>query len=257
MPRLKLRTNKLLYQIEIQLAILRQLMLELRADLQKAKEATQLAKEAVEVEKQVSYTLGVEETQARLTEELAEVCRDYYNVIQAEAFNLARVPADLEWRQLGKVYYHPKICEISVAFPSPSTTAPKSSEQPLTIQVALPLPEASKGPSQVSDQGQGADGAKDKGKGKETKSSSEAKDAAKVKAKETEAKTKETNPQAKDVAKAKAKEIEAKTKEIDPQAKDAPASQPSQKEDLPKAKKQHLGLILQFLLLFYCFCQCI
>ena len=40
MPRLKLRTNKLLYQIEIQLAILRQLMLELRADLQKAKEAT-------------------------------------------------------------------------------------------------------------------------------------------------------------------------------------------------------------------------
>ena len=34
---------------------------------------------------------------------------------------------------------------------------------------ALPLSEASKGPSQVGDQGQGADGAKDKGKGKETK----------------------------------------------------------------------------------------
>ena len=257
MPRLKLRTNKLLYQTEIQLAISRQLVLKLRADLQKAKEATQLAKEVAEAEKQVSYTLGVEETQVRLTEELAEVCRDYYNVTQTEALNLARVPVDSEWRQPGKVYYHLKIREISVAFPSPFATVPKSSEQPLTIQVALLLPQASKGPSQVGDQGQGADGAKDKGKGKETKSSSEAKDAAKVKAKETEAKTKETDSQAKDATKAKAKEIEAKTKKIDPQAKDAPASQPSQKEDLPKAKKQHLGLILQFLLLFYCFCQCI
>ena len=40
MPRLKLRTNKLLYQTEIRLAISRQLVLKLRADLQKAKEAT-------------------------------------------------------------------------------------------------------------------------------------------------------------------------------------------------------------------------
>ena len=160
MPRLKLRTNKLLYQTEIQLAISRQLVLKLRADLQKAKEATQLAKEVAEAEKQVSYTLGVEETQVRLTEELAKVCRDYYNVTQAEALNLARVPVDSEWRQPGKVYYHLKIREISVAFPSPSATVPKSSEQPLTIQVALLLPQASKGPSQVGDQGQGADGAK-------------------------------------------------------------------------------------------------
>ena len=76
-----------------------------------------------------------------------------------------------------------------------------------------------KGPSQVSDQGQRADGAKDKGKGKETKPPSNAKDSAK--AKET---------------KAKVKEAKAQIKEVDPKAKDAPTSQPSQKEDPPPPK---------------------
>ena len=41
----------MLYQTEIKLATSRQLVLELRADLQKAKEAAQLAKEVVEAEK--------------------------------------------------------------------------------------------------------------------------------------------------------------------------------------------------------------
>ena len=89
---------KLLYQTEIKLATSRQLVLELRAELQKAKEVAQLAREAVEAEKQASYALGVEETQAKLTEELAEVCRDYRMVTWAEALNLARVPVDSEWR---------------------------------------------------------------------------------------------------------------------------------------------------------------
>ena len=53
----------------------------------------------MEAEKQVAYTLGVEETQARLTEELAEACRDYYDATWAETLNIARVHADSEWRQ--------------------------------------------------------------------------------------------------------------------------------------------------------------
>ena len=89
----------------------------------------------------------------------------------------------------------------------------------MIAQAALPLPEASKGPNQAGDQGQGADGAKDKGKGKGTKPPSEAKDAAKAKE-----------------AEAKAKEVEAKTKEADPKAKDASTSQLSQKEDPPPPK---------------------
>ena len=116
---------------------------------------------------------------------------------------------------MGNAYYHPEIREIPGALLSPFTTAPESSEQPLTVQTILPLPEALKGPSQAGDQGQGTDGAKDKGKGMETKPSSKAKDAVKAKAKETKGKTKEINPQAKDVL----------------------ASQPSEKEDPPKAKK--------------------
>ena len=55
-------------------------MTEFREELQKAKEAVQLVKEVVEAEKQAAYTLGVEETQARLTEEFSTVCRNYCDI---------------------------------------------------------------------------------------------------------------------------------------------------------------------------------
>ena len=53
---------KQLHYTEINLAIEKQLVKELREELQKAREAVQLVKEAAEVEKQAAYTLGVEET---------------------------------------------------------------------------------------------------------------------------------------------------------------------------------------------------
>ena len=55
-------------------------MKELREEFQKARDAAQLAKEADEAEKQAAYTLGVEETQARLIEELSAVCREYCDI---------------------------------------------------------------------------------------------------------------------------------------------------------------------------------
>ena len=58
----------------------KQLVTELREELRKAKEAAQLLKEAVEAEKQAAYTLGIEETQARLTKEFSAVARDYCNI---------------------------------------------------------------------------------------------------------------------------------------------------------------------------------
>ena len=82
-----------------------QLVLDLKVELQKAKEAVQLAKEAVEAEKQAAYALGMKETQARLTEELADVCRDYCNVTWGEALNVVGVPADSAWGQPGSRYY--------------------------------------------------------------------------------------------------------------------------------------------------------
>ena len=65
---------------EINLATEKQLVTELHEELWKAREAAQLVKEAAEAEKQAAYTLGVEETQARLTEEFFVVCRDYCDI---------------------------------------------------------------------------------------------------------------------------------------------------------------------------------
>ena len=123
----------------------------------------------MEAEKQASYLLSIEETPVRLTEELAEVCNDYCNVTWDEALNVAGVLVDSTWRQSGSIYYHPDIHKVSGAILSPLTLALETSKQPITTQAALPFPEALKGPSQAGDQGQGADGAKDKGKGKGTK----------------------------------------------------------------------------------------
>ena len=55
--------------------------MDLNAELEKAKEAARAAKEVAEGSKQKSYILGVQETEVRLAEELAEVCRDYYQEV--------------------------------------------------------------------------------------------------------------------------------------------------------------------------------
>ena len=72
--------HKQLHYIEINLATEKQLVTELREEFRKAREAAQLVKEAAEAEKQAAYMLGMEETQARLTEEFSVVCRDYYDI---------------------------------------------------------------------------------------------------------------------------------------------------------------------------------
>ena len=69
-----------MHYIEINLATEKQLVAELRKELRKAREAVQLVKEAAKAEKQVAYTLGVVETQARLIEELSAVCREYCDI---------------------------------------------------------------------------------------------------------------------------------------------------------------------------------
>ena len=207
---------KLFYQTGIELATSKQLALDLKAELQKVKEAAQLAREAAEVEKQASYILDVEETQAKLTEELVEACKDYSNVTWDEAFNVAGVPVDSALRQPGGIYYHSDVREVLDA---QTAFVLEASEQSLVAQIAFPPPEALKGSSETGNQGQGAEGAKDKGKGKGTKPLSEAKDVAKAKE-----------------VKVKAKEAEAKTKEVNLKAKDTPTFQQSQKEAPPPPK---------------------
>ena len=88
-------------------------MKELCEEFQKAREATQLAKEAVEAEKQAAYTLGVEETQARLTEEFSSVCREYCGISWGKALDVAGVPVEFDLRRPESIYYDPEIRELS------------------------------------------------------------------------------------------------------------------------------------------------
>ena len=85
---------KQLHYNEINLAIEKQLVTKLREELRKAREAAQLLKELAEAEKQAAYILGVEETQARLTEEFSAVCRDYCDISWGKALDVAGVPVD-------------------------------------------------------------------------------------------------------------------------------------------------------------------
>ena len=56
--------------------------MDLKAELQKVKDATKeatwVAKEATEAAERASYERGVEDTENRLAEEVAGVCRDCY-----------------------------------------------------------------------------------------------------------------------------------------------------------------------------------
>ena len=71
---------KELHYSKINLATEKQMVTELRKELRKARETAQLFKEAAEAEKQAAYTLGVQETQSRLTEEFSAVARDYCDI---------------------------------------------------------------------------------------------------------------------------------------------------------------------------------
>ena len=128
-----------LFVTETNLATERQTVLDLKAALQKAEEEVQLAKEeaqlvreVVEAEKKASYQLGEEETEAKLSEELPEVCKDYYSISWAHALDAVGVPADSTLRLPEKVFFPPEIREIP-------DDAPEASEQTLVIPDAIPL----------------------------------------------------------------------------------------------------------------------
>ena len=62
---------------KINLVTEKQMVSDLKAELSKAKEVARLAREAAEAVVLTSYERGVADTEARLTEEVATVCRDY------------------------------------------------------------------------------------------------------------------------------------------------------------------------------------
>ena len=72
------------------------MVMELKAELQRAKEAARIAKEVAEALEQASYKREVYEIGVRLVDELVEVCRDYCKEVWAEALNQAGVPVASE-----------------------------------------------------------------------------------------------------------------------------------------------------------------
>ena len=145
---------------------------EFREELRKAREAAQLFKEATEVEKQAAYDLGVQETQSRLTEEFSAVAREYCNITQGKALDVAGVPTDSNLRQPESIYYDSDIRELP-GFDSPPQEHPaKVSEVPITNQVPpapMEVPTDSRpnaGQGKEFEAPQGKDKSKDKGKGK-------------------------------------------------------------------------------------------
>ena len=96
---------KQLHMIEIELATQRQLVLDLKAELQKVKDAAQVAREATEATKIASYERRVMDTETQLAEELAGVCRDYCAEVWAEALNRAGVPATSKLRSVENIFF--------------------------------------------------------------------------------------------------------------------------------------------------------
>ena len=59
----------------------------------------------------------------RLTNEMAEVCRDYCKEVWAEVFSRTRVPATSEWRLAKNILFSENIQEVLAALPSPAALA--------------------------------------------------------------------------------------------------------------------------------------
>ena len=118
-------------------------MTELCEELRKAREAAQLFKEAAEAEKQAAYTLRVEETQARLTEEFSAVARDYYDISWGKALDVVGVLADFGLRRPESIYYDPEIRELS----DPNSSLP---EQAAQVSEVLKVDQVPPAPLEVS-----------------------------------------------------------------------------------------------------------
>ena len=164
--------HKQLHYTEINLATEKRLMTELREELRKAREAAQLLKEAVEVEKQAAYTLGIEDTQARLTEEFSAVCKDYCDISWGKALDVVGVPADFGLRQPESIYYDSEIRELSNPNSSHPEPAAQVSELPQVDQVPHAPLEVPKDSYQDAGKGKEVEIAKGKDKGQDKKKSS-------------------------------------------------------------------------------------
>ena len=132
-----------LHQSKINLATEKQMVSDLKAKLIQTKEAAHLAREAAEAAVATSYERGVADTEARLTEEVAAVCRDYITMSWGVALDQAVVPADSDFRKIENILFPEDIREI------PGSVPPKEPlSDPITALDSL-IPKAKGGNEEV------------------------------------------------------------------------------------------------------------
>ena len=101
----------------------------LKVKLARTKEEARLAREPAEKAVAASYDRGVRDTEVRLTEEVATVCRDYITMSWGVALDRAAVPADSDLRKAENIFFLEDIREI------PDEVA---SEEPLPTDSSIP-----------------------------------------------------------------------------------------------------------------------
>ena len=94
-----------LHVTKINLATKKQAVLDLKVQLQQAKEAALVAREAIEAAVKASYEHGVLDIETRLTEEVAMVYRDYYTKSWGVAMDRVGVPVDFELRRAENIFF--------------------------------------------------------------------------------------------------------------------------------------------------------
>ena len=159
--------HKQLHMTEIELATQRQLVLDLKAELQKVKDAARVAKEATKAAEMASYDRGVLDTKTQLAEEVTEVCRDYYAEVWAEVLNRVGVPTTSELRSAENIFFPEDIREVPVTLPSPTVLPPFLLEQLPTIQAPSPDAEVLTMAGKSKEDVKGGPQLEEKGKDKE------------------------------------------------------------------------------------------
>ena len=76
-----------------------------------------MAREAAEAAVTTSYECGVRDTEVRLTEEVAIICRDYITMSWGVALDRAAVPADSDLRKVENIFFPEDILEIPDSVP--------------------------------------------------------------------------------------------------------------------------------------------
>ena len=112
--------------------------MDLKAELQKVKEAAWVAREASEAAEAAFYERGMLETKIGLAEEVAGVSRDNCAETWAEALNRAGVPVDSELRRKKNVFFPEDIREVPTTLPPPvADPLPLPGQIPI-IQAPIP-----------------------------------------------------------------------------------------------------------------------